>query len=100
MSNSNNKENITNVLKCTIDGKAYYIYSTASNNNELFKYFKIAIDDKNPSISDIDDIVNFLDTNKPKIIEIFESSVEYVKFLALKYAAENKIINQIKTKGK
>ena len=93
----NKNESITHVFKCTINGEEYYVYSTTSNNSDSYKYFTLSVVNNTPKIDAIENIVNFLENVKNKLIEIRDNSVEYIKFLALKSSAENEFLLKIKS---
>ena len=86
---------ITNVLNYRIEDSEYWIYSTLIDNDN-YKYYLLTLNDNIPSISDIKSPLELLQNIGVTPTEIYENSIEYIRFLAIKNIAENKVLYKMK----
>ncbi|MBR1416434.1 MAG: hypothetical protein IJ572_01285 [Bacilli bacterium] len=90
------KSKISDVLYYTIDNNDYWIYSLKNIEDNFYKYYLLSMEDNNPTITDITNPIDFLQKLNITPVEIYENSMEYIRFLAIKNIAEKKLLNVIK----
>ena len=93
------KNEITEVLKYDDGKNEFWIYSESETSNHLpiyYKYYMLFLKNNVPSIQDIKNPIETLQNINIESKNIYEGSIDYIKFLAIKEIAEKNVVEKIR----
>lgn len=93
------RESIDRVLKYFYDNQDIWVYSVKDiddNNNVLYRYYSLFLNEKKPVIIDLENPIETLQKVgiTPQVVQ--EGTKDYLIFMAYKDIAERNIMNRIK----